>query len=116
MAESGWDFSTRWLSDKSKISSSYILDMIPSDLNTLMGILESYLSVLASKFGRIDLLNYYSKLLADRREYFWSIPNKPYSFPDTIVSTNRSRPNRYPSDYYPFLLFPDHRPNLTNFN
>ena len=39
MAESGWDFSTRWLRDASQLSSSIILDMIPSDLNTLMGLL-----------------------------------------------------------------------------
>lgn len=67
MAESGWDFSSRWLSDPYDLKSSVILDMIPSDLNMIMGLLESYLSTLSGRYGRIDLLNYYQQVLKDRK-------------------------------------------------
>jgi alpha,alpha-trehalase len=40
MAESGWDFSSRWLNDTMKLESNIISEMIPSDLNTLMGLSE----------------------------------------------------------------------------
>lgn len=70
MAESGWDFSSRWLRDPLNLRSSVILEMIPSDLNALMGMLESYLSTLAAKYGRIDLLNYYQQMMRDRKDYF----------------------------------------------
>jgi neutral trehalase len=39
MAESGWDFSSRWLTDVTNLQTHVIDDMIPSDLNTLMGLM-----------------------------------------------------------------------------
>lgn len=56
--------------------------MFPSDLNTLMGLAESYLSSLAAKYGRSDLLAYYQKLVNDRKAYFTEIFNGWY-YPDT---------------------------------
>lgn len=38
MAESGWDFSSRWLTNSTDLKTSVILDMFPSDLNTMMGL------------------------------------------------------------------------------
>ena len=38
MAESGWDFSSRWLKNPSDLKTNIINEMIPSDLNTLMGL------------------------------------------------------------------------------
>jgi neutral trehalase len=38
MAESGWDFSSRWLINTTDLKTSVILDMFPSDLNTLMAL------------------------------------------------------------------------------
>ena len=37
-------------------------------------------------------------------------------FPDTILGGITSQTNQYPSDYYPFLLFPELKPNLDSFN
>lgn len=67
MAESGWDFSSRWLSDQNDLKTSVITEMIPSDLNMLMGLLESYLSTLSARYGRIDLLSTYQQILKDRK-------------------------------------------------
>ena len=70
MAESGWDFSSRWLTDTADLKSTAIHDIFPSDLNTLMGLAEDYLSVLALKFSRVDLNKYFQSLLSDRKQYF----------------------------------------------
>lgn len=35
-AESGWDFSTRWLEKPDKLETSLTTDMIPVDLNAIM--------------------------------------------------------------------------------
>jgi alpha,alpha-trehalase len=50
MAESGWDFSSRWL-DNSSLSSTVIDKIIPSDLNALLALQEDYLATLSSKLG-----------------------------------------------------------------
>ena len=44
MAESGWDFSSRWLTDPNDLKTCQIDDMLPSDLNTLLGLSEKYLA------------------------------------------------------------------------
>lgn len=38
MAESGWDFSSRWLDDPKDLSSTIIDEIIPTDLNALLGL------------------------------------------------------------------------------
>lgn len=57
MAESGWDFSSRWLTNITDLTTNVIVEMFPSDLNTLMAMQESYLMSLATKFGRMDLFS-----------------------------------------------------------
>ena len=52
MAESGWDFSSRWLTDPTDLKTNQIKDMFPSDLNTLMALNEGYLIQLCSKFKK----------------------------------------------------------------
>lgn len=43
-AESGWDFSSRWLADPMKLSSIHTTDLAPVDLNSLMAHMESVLA------------------------------------------------------------------------
>lgn len=43
-AESGWDYSSRWLKDKSQLSTIHTTDIIPVDLNALLYHLEMTLS------------------------------------------------------------------------
>jgi len=38
MAESGWDFSSRWLANSSDLTSTIIDELIPSDLNVILGL------------------------------------------------------------------------------
>lgn len=70
MAESGWDFSSRWLNDSSRLETNLINSMIPSDLNTLMALLEEELVLLSAKYNRPDLVKYYQELISDRKNYF----------------------------------------------
>jgi alpha,alpha-trehalase len=51
MAESGWDFSSRWLEDPDSLASTVMDKVVPSDLNALLGLQESYLATLSSNFG-----------------------------------------------------------------
>jgi alpha,alpha-trehalase len=46
MAESGWDFSSRWLAGNN-LTSTKIDKIIPSDFNALMGMMEQYLAELS---------------------------------------------------------------------
>lgn len=50
IAESGWDFSSRWLASPTDLKSNIIRNIIPSDLNTLMTLNEDYLATLSTKF------------------------------------------------------------------
>jgi alpha,alpha-trehalase len=38
IAESGWDFSSRWFKDPNSIVTAAIDEIIPSDLNTIMAL------------------------------------------------------------------------------
>ncbi|CAN5396515.1 alpha,alpha-trehalase [soil metagenome] len=66
-AESGWDFSSRWFSDPSDISTIHTADIIPVDLNCLLYELEQ---TIADGYGvlRQPLLRHKYKKLAKKRE------------------------------------------------
>ena len=49
-AESGWDFSSRWLSDGSKLTSIRTRSVIPVDLNAILGANE----ILLQKLHKIN--------------------------------------------------------------
>lgn len=55
MAESGWDFSSRWLRDPSRLSSSRITRTVPVDLNTIVARMEANIARIAQTAGRSDL-------------------------------------------------------------
>lgn len=80
--------------------------MFPSDLNTLMGLMEEYLVEQCEKNHRPDLASQYSSLLVNRKKYFAKIFDGT-CFPDSTGSSQTTdRTSIYPSDFYPFLLFP----------
>lgn len=43
MAESGWDFSSRWFQNPNLLKSTIMDDIVPSDLNTILAVNEAYL-------------------------------------------------------------------------
>ncbi len=74
-AESGWDYSSRWLDNPNDLSSIRILSLVPVDLNTLMYALERNL---ARAYKQVDKerRKYYKKLAKERKhtinKHCWS--------------------------------------------
>lgn len=105
MAESGWDFSSRWLGNYSALQSTRIDQIVPSDLNALLGLQESYLATLSSKYGREDLVPALISRINERRNYFKAIKREG-RFPDYHLNNESYIPHSiYPTDYLPYLLF-----------
>lgn len=75
-AESGWDFSSRWLTDPQDITTIYTADIIPVDLNALLYILEETIADAYNTFLHPFMTRRYRKKAAHRkaamRKYLWS--------------------------------------------
>jgi alpha,alpha-trehalase len=75
-AESGWDFSSRWLADASNLSSIRTTDIVPIDLNCLLYELELGLAEAYKKLLQLPLATYYTLKAKRRREtintYLWN--------------------------------------------
>jgi alpha,alpha-trehalase len=55
-AESGWDFSSRWLDDPDDLATIRCADVLPIDLNALLVLLEHTIAALADRSGRGELV------------------------------------------------------------
>lgn len=73
--ESGWDFSTRWMADYSRLSSLETTSILPVDLNCLLYMTEKTLEEIYQLNGIKDSARYYSKLANKRlkaiNKVFW---------------------------------------------
>ena len=59
-AESGWDFSSRWFSDKTKMSTIHTTDVVPVDLNVILQRNEHMLAQFYDMLGEFALLHFSS--------------------------------------------------------
>lgn len=66
-AESGWDFSSRWLNDPAQLSSIRTTAIVPVDLNSLLFQLEQTLARASTASGARDDARHYQQLAASRR-------------------------------------------------
>ncbi|WP_313418682.1 alpha,alpha-trehalase TreA [Stenotrophomonas sp.] len=66
-AESGWDFSSRWLDDPAQLSSIRTTAIVPVDLNSLLFQLEQTLARASTTSGARDDARHYQQLAASRR-------------------------------------------------
>ncbi|HEY1611780.1 MAG TPA: alpha,alpha-trehalase TreF [Paraburkholderia sp.] len=75
-AESGWDFSSRWLADSNELATIRTTAILPVDLNSLLHKLETQIEKLARAQGDIDTADAFHAHAAARREaidrYLWS--------------------------------------------
>lgn len=75
-AESGWDFSSRWLTNDTTLSTIQVTSLLPVDLNSLLYHLELTLSRAYKETGNLLQANYYRKIAARRKaavnKYCWS--------------------------------------------
>ncbi|GAB4000924.1 alpha,alpha-trehalase [Spirosoma daeguense] len=75
-AESGWDFSSRWLSDGKNLRTIHTTDFIPVDLNTLLFNLEQTLANAYRLKGNLSRSKEFEQLAQQRRNaiqrYCWN--------------------------------------------
>lgn len=68
--ESGWDFSSRWLSDPNKLSSICTTDILPVDLNALLAISEKSIMRMAKQTNQSELEGTFAARYEARLEFF----------------------------------------------
>lgn len=81
--ESGWDFSSRWLTDQNDLTSIQTTDILPVDLNVLMYTLENTIAKAAQISNDIELYQQFSEKAFNRKtainEFFWSAKSGFYT-------------------------------------
>lgn len=113
MAESGWDFSSRWLEGDS-LKSTVIDDIVPTDLNSFIGLQAAYLTSLASKYS-LSKMDFYARELTSKTSYLKAI-RREGRYPDLRVSNPQAMPRSvYPTDYLPFSLLSQSAPTTDFF-
>ncbi len=74
-AESGWDFSSRWLVDGGDLASIRTTRIVPVDLNSLLHGLESAIAAGAAQLGQVDIAGDFARLASARaaaiETYLW---------------------------------------------
>lgn len=102
-AESGWDFSSRWLKDGRTLASIQTSVIIPVDLNCLLYHLERMLATGYSQQGDQSKYNSYRKKSNERRRailtFFWNEEAKfflDYNFEDQKASPVKSLAGVFP--------------------
>jgi alpha,alpha-trehalase len=74
-AESGWDFSSRWLSDPMDLATIRTTAIVPVDLNALLYHLETMIEAYARRAGKTEQADRYARLAAERKaalqRYCW---------------------------------------------
>lgn len=105
-AESGWDFSSRWLDDPAQLSSIRTTDIIPVDLNSLLHHLELTLARASRLAGKADDAQRYLQSAQARRSainaHLWDDTQGWYT--DRDVRSGSLRPALTAAALYPLWL------------
>jgi len=109
-AESGIDFSSRWLVDKKNLTSIQTTDILPVDLNALLYHLETTIAKSKLINGDDSAAKEYRQKALERSQhmdkYFW---NKQVSFfTDYNFKTHKQNTNITPAGLYPFCFINEH--------
>lgn len=93
-AESGWDFSSRWLTDPADLKTIQTTQILPVDLNALLYHLEMTLQKAYALKKDLKNERLYKALAQKRKlsiqKYFWSAKNNWYT--DYNITTKKSSP------------------------
>ncbi|MFV8226552.1 alpha,alpha-trehalase TreA [Christiangramia aquimixticola] len=106
-AESGWDYSSRWLvkdeNGEFKLSTIQTTSIIPVDLNSLLYNLEKTIAEAASVSGDTDKAEKYNRKAADRKQaiqqFLWDAETQffqDYNFKENRFTNNISLAGVYP--------------------
>lgn len=81
-AESGWDFSSRWMADGKTLATIQTTSIVPVDLNSLLYGLEKAISDGCAKLADTDCVTEFNQRAQDRGEaiefYFWEAAKGAY--------------------------------------
>lgn len=104
-AESGWDFSSRWLGDPQRLSSIRTTDIVPIDLNSLMLIMEESIARRCASVKDQPCTDEFMRLAKQRRQaidrYFWIAREGRYADWDAIE--RRPTPRLSAATLYPLF-------------
>jgi alpha,alpha-trehalase len=125
-AESGWDFSSRWMEDEEQLSSLKTSSIIPVDLNAFLLQMESDIAFFAKALNNASLSKRFTRAADARRrafeailwnegkgqwlDYWLPLQQKPAKQRKTIYTWDSTRSNRtmYASNFVPLWcgIFP----------
>jgi alpha,alpha-trehalase len=105
-AESGWDFSSRWLADGQTLATIRILALLPPDLNSLLVHLEETLATAYQQCGNTELANVYTERAQNRadaiRRLMWDADNGVFT--DYLWREGRVTGNITAATLFPLFL------------
>jgi alpha,alpha-trehalase len=105
-AESGWDFSSRWLADGKTLATIRTTDIVPVDLNSLMWSLEKAIARRCTAGGDATCARDFEARAARRAaavtKYLWSPMDK--RFADWDRTTGRASPSISAAMLYPLFV------------
>ncbi|ESQ85111.1 hypothetical protein AEAC466_05215 [Asticcacaulis sp. AC466] len=88
-AESGWDFSSRWLKSPSDLSTIRTIDIVPIDLNSLLWKQETIIAARCEALQDLVCADRYGRLARDRKQsinrYLWRATQDRYADYDTVT-------------------------------
>lgn len=95
-AESGWDFSSRWLTDPQDLSTIHTTDFVPVDLNCLLVTLEQTIAQAYTQLKQNRVARYYRELAEQRiqaiRDYCWNEEQNFYTDYDFVAGKTLDQP------------------------
>jgi alpha,alpha-trehalase len=82
-AESGWDFSSRWLRDPASLATIHTTDIVPVDLNSLLWAMERRIAARCATAGDAACTTAFTTLAAKRKtaidRYLWQATSARYA-------------------------------------
>jgi alpha,alpha-trehalase len=105
-AESGWDYSSRWLADGKTLATIHTTDIVPVDLNSLLWNLETSIARRCTAAGDAACASDYSDRATKRagamNRYLWSATDK--RFVDWDRAAGRASPAISAAMLYPLFV------------
>jgi alpha,alpha-trehalase len=104
-AESGWDYSSRWLADPQRLASIRTTEIVPVDLNSLMLMMEEAIVKRSAALGDQAVAAEFTAMAGKRRaalnRYFWVAKEGRYADWDRV--TRKATPRVSAAMMYPLF-------------
>ena len=106
-AESGWDFSSRWLADDNDLSTIQTTDIIPIDLNSLLYHTEQLLADFYDRYDDKKKANFYKSRAANRNKAMlkYCFNSKEKIYYDYNWKQKKQTGKFTPASFFPIWLY-----------